>query len=139
MAGNNRRKKFPCLSKSSSDVNKHLKGVMKELRNFHAIMDRSPAVVFLWKVEEGWPVEYVSNSVNQFGDSADDFISGRVSWVGVTHPDDVPRLESEIEHYSKEGIQDFSQEYRLITRRGDIRWIEDRTMAIINSKGNVTH
>lgn len=139
MAGNNRRKKSTCSSKSSIDPNKQLKKVMKELKDFHSIINRSPAVVFLWKIAEGWPVEYVSESVHQFGYSAEDFISGRVSWVGVTHPDDVPRLEKEIEHYSREEIREFAQEYRLITRHGDIRYIEDRTMAILDSKGNATH
>jgi PAS domain-containing protein len=59
--------------------------------------------------------------------------------VGVTHPDDVHRLETEIENYANEGTREFTQEYRLITKSGDIRWIEDRTMAVLDSKSKITH
>lgn len=139
MAGYNRKTNQPVSSKKSIDPHQRLKNAIKNLNNLRSIIDRSPAVVFLWKAEEGWPIEYVSKSIHQFGYSDEDFLSGRVSWVGITHPDDVPRLEKEIEHYSREGIRDFAQEYRLITRSGDIRWIEDRTMAVLDKKGTTTH
>ena len=59
--------------------------------------------------------------------------------MGVTHPDDVHRPETEIEQYANEGIREFTQEYRLITKSGDIGWIKDRTMAVLDSKGKITH
>ena len=59
--------------------------------------------------------------------------------MGVTLPDDVHRLETEIEHYANEDIREFTQAYRLITKSGDIGWIKDRTMAVLDSKGKITH
>ena len=139
MAKHDRNQEGEYSSRVLNKALRELKKARRQLKGFQALIDRSPAVVFLWKVADGWPVEYVSKSVKQFGYTDDDFMSGRVSWVGVTHPDDVPRLEAEIRDYEKEGIREFSQEYRLITRSGDIRWIEDRTMAIVDTKRNVTH
>ncbi|OQX77083.1 MAG: hypothetical protein B6D64_08800 [Bacteroidetes bacterium 4484_276] len=39
------------------------------------LIEKSPIVKFLWKNQETWPVEYVSENVkNIFGYTADDFI-----------------------------------------------------------------
>ncbi|NQU11398.1 PAS domain-containing protein [bacterium] len=112
----------------------------KRLAEFREIVTGSQAVVFRWRVAEGWPVEFVSNNVvDVLGYTAEDFTSGRVSWPGITHPDDVPRLETEVASYLREGIMEFSQEYRLLTRSGDVRWIEDRNMALVDQKGRITH
>ena len=47
-------------------------------------------VVFKWKNEKGWPVEYVSpNVVGFFGHSAEDFMTGRVPYIDVVHPDEL--------------------------------------------------
>jgi len=112
---------------------------LRNLQDLQSIINRSPVVVFLWRVAEGWPVEYVSDSVRQFGYSAEDFTSGRVSWTAVTHPEDVPRLEAEVADYIQRGVREFRQEYRLIRRDGEARWVEDRTRALCDALGHVTH
>jgi len=116
-----------------------LQKTVSKLREFEAIVRRSPAVVFLWRVTDGWPVEFVSDGVSQFGYTPDDFTSGRVSWVSVTHPEDVSRLEAEVADYTRRGIKQFTKNYRIISRSGDIRWIEDHTIAIEDSSGTLTH
>jgi hypothetical protein len=51
-----------------------------KLRESHDIINESPAVIFLWKNSEGWPVEYVSENVRDlFGYSAEEFMTGRIS------------------------------------------------------------
>ena len=96
-------------------------------------------MVFLWRVAPGWPVDFVSDNVIQFGYTKYDLISGRVSWVGITHPHDVPRLEAEIADYTRRGIREFTQQYRLFAKSGDVRDIEDRTVVVIDRKGVITH
>lgn len=108
-------------------------------RDLERIVNRSPAVVFLWRVAEGWPVEFVSDNISQFGYTAADLMSGRVSWPGITHPDDVPRLEAEAARFLREGVTEFSQQYRLLTRSGEVRWVEDRNLALADPSGHITH
>jgi two-component system sensor kinase FixL len=109
----------------------------KSLQELREIINRSPALVFLWRVAPGqWPVEFVSENVERaLGYSAEDFMSGRVSWPGITHPDDVPRLEAEVLAYLAEGRRDWSQEYRLITRSGEIRWFQDQNLVLLGVDG----
>jgi two-component system sensor kinase FixL len=112
----------------------------KNLRELREIINRSPVLVFLWRVVPGqWPVEFVSENVERSLEyTAEDFLSGRVSWPGITHPDDVPRLEAEVAQYLAEGRTDWSQEYRLITRSGAIRWFRDQNLALPDAEGRVT-
>jgi two-component system sensor kinase FixL len=128
-----------CLVGTGIDITER-KQVERSLHELREIIDRSPALVFLWRVAPGqWPVEFVSENVQQaLGYTADDFLSGRVSWPGITHPDDVPRLEAEIAAYLAEGRKDWSQEYRLITRSGEIRWFQDQNLVLGDENGRPT-
>jgi len=116
------------------------KQVEKSLGELRDIVNRSPVLVFLWRVVPGqWPVEFVSENVERsLGYTVDDFLSGRVSWPGITHPDDVPRLEAEVAHYLEEGRRDWSQQYRLITKSGEIRWFTDQNLALPDPDGRIT-
>lgn len=113
----------------------------RELDILQSIVNRGPAVLFLWRAEpENWPVEFVSDNAGKIlGYPAEDFMAGRVSWPGITHPEDAPRLEAEVAQYLGKGIHEWSQEYRLISKSGRIRWIQDWNRALTNGKGEVTH
>ena len=42
------------------------------------IINNSPVIVFLWKYEEGWPIEFVSENVSRLGYEVEDFISREI-------------------------------------------------------------
>ena len=42
------------------------------------IINKSPAIVFLWRAQPGWPVEFVSDSIRQLGYEPEDFTSDGV-------------------------------------------------------------
>jgi two-component system, cell cycle sensor histidine kinase and response regulator CckA len=112
--------------------------LITKLHDYQDIINRTPAVIFVWRAGPCYPVEFVSENVERLlGYKPDDFVSGKVSWPGITHPDDVPRLEADLERYTKAGIIDFSQHYRLKTAWGEYRWFEDNTSAILDDGGNV--
>lgn len=109
-------------------------------REMETIVNRSPAVVFLWKAAEGWPVEYVSDNVRQFGYTPEDFCSGRVPFASIIHPDDLERVASEVARYSAEpGREAFVQEYRIVSPDGRVFWLDDRTWIRRNAAGEITH
>ncbi len=117
----------------------HLQRALEELQELHDVVSHSPAVVFRWRLEEDWPVEFVTENIRQFGYTAEELRSGTVSWPGMTHPDDLPRLSKEVEQYLREGRHEFHQEYRLITRSGEVRWVRDWNRTLTNNAGEVTH
>jgi len=104
------------------------------------IVNRSPAVAFSWRATANWPVEFVSDNIQQFGYKPDDFYSGSVPYSDIVHPEDLARVGAEVAHYSRQPQCDsFTQEYRIITSDGRILWTDDRTWIIRDENGAITH
>ncbi|MDI3486190.1 MAG: hypothetical protein PWQ51_1495 [Methanolobus sp.] len=121
------------------NTNEVLYEALRMRRMLESIMSSSPAIVFLWKPEQDWPVEFVSENIKQFGYNVNDFISGKIIYGDIIHPSDLHRVRSEVERASREGFSDFSQEYRILTKSGDVRWVDERTLLHYNERGMVDY
>lgn len=114
----------------------------KDLQESHDIINSSPAVAFLWANTEGWPVDHVSvNVADLLGYTAEDFMLGRIAYADLIHSDDLERCTCEVETYSQDpDTSDFIHDpYRVITKNGETRWLDDRTSICRNEDGEITH
>ncbi|MFH1724981.1 MAG: PAS domain S-box protein [Elusimicrobiota bacterium] len=112
------------------------------LKETEKIINMSPAVVFLWRNAEGWPVELVTENVKElFGYTAEEFMSGKVAYAKVVHPEDLDTVGEEVARHSAEaGREDFVHvPYRIVTKDGQTRWVDDRTHVRRDAGGAVTH
>ena len=112
------------------------------LEEANDIINRSLVVAFRWKNAEGWPVDFVTDNVESlFGYKAEEFTSGKVSYAGTVHPDDLERVAKEVAEYSQEKSRlTFDHEpYRIITKDGKTKWLNDSTFIRRNEKGEITH
>ncbi len=116
-----------------------LRSAMAKLKDTQEVISNSPAVLLIWRNDQGWPIEFVSDNVSQIGYDASDLLSGRVSISDIVHPDDLGRIEAELEAYASKGVDEFPQEYRIRTRSGSERWMDHRAFACRDSQGNITH
>jgi PAS domain S-box-containing protein len=116
-----------------------LKLALARREELEQIVNRSPSVVVLWLAEENWPVEYVSQSIRQFGYQPEDFTSRRLSFRGITHPDDRERVGVEVDAHAVNRDHEYNQEYRIVCADGSIRWVDDHTVVRFDKDGNVTH
>jgi PAS domain S-box-containing protein len=106
------------------------------------IVNMSPAVAFLWKNEADWPVEYVTDNVERIlGYSREEFVSGQVLYGHIVHPHDLERVTREVTSATQRDDTDaFEHEpYRIITKGGEIRWLDDRTYIRRDQIGRITH
>ncbi len=103
------------------------------------VVENSQTVLFRWKAAEGWPVEYVSNNVVQFGYDPVDFLSGKLLFASIIHQEDIERVSREVQEYSGKGKDRFKQEYRIIAKNGTIHWVDDRTVIERSKNGEITH
>ena len=114
----------------------------KALHEAYTIINRSPAVAFLWKCTEGWPVEFVSGNVLELsGFSSEDFMSGLVPYADIVHPEDADRVASEVESFSSDIKNSFiiHEPYRIIAKDGKIKWLDDRTYIRRDDSGKISH
>jgi PAS domain S-box-containing protein len=111
----------------------------EDLRKANMVVENSPVVLFRCKAGPGWPVELVSKNVVQFGYTPEELLSGELTYSSIVYPRDLGKLTTKREEYAAAGKGQWFQEYRIVTREGDIRWIIDETVCERNEAGEITH
>ncbi len=103
------------------------------------IINEGPSVAFVWHLVDDWPVTYVSENVKQFGYTSKQFMTGEVRFDDIVHTEDMERVKREVEQHLKSGTEKLSQNYRIVTRDGDIRTISDWSHTIRDSNGDAIY
>lgn len=113
------------------------------MRQFNINMDSliisSPAVIFLCKPTGNWPLELITENIRQFGYRVEDFISGRIQYLDLIHPEDLEKVNSEISRCVKDGCAELTQEYRMLTASGETRWVEVKLLIRKGENGSLSY
>ncbi|HVO84226.1 MAG TPA: SpoIIE family protein phosphatase [Syntrophobacteria bacterium] len=105
------------------------------LRLAEMIIARSPVVLFRRLAGEQPNLVYVSSNISQFGYSDRDFVNGRVRFSQIVHPEDRKRLMKEVRQFADADVEEYTQSYRILTRSGEVRWVEDQTSVVRDDQG----
>ncbi|GMV24735.1 MAG: hypothetical protein AMXMBFR58_07660 [Phycisphaerae bacterium] len=84
-------------------------------------------------------IEHVSENISQFGYTADDLLSGRVKYLDLVHPEDLPRIQAEVRRQVSSTQTHVFQEYRIRTADGRWVWLADYTTIVRDASGAATH
>lgn len=106
------------------------------------IIDNSPAILFRRLAAEDPKLRkmvYVSPNISRFGYTAEDFINGRIMFRDIVYREDSERTLNELQTYVNRGVEKYTQIYRIITREGDVRWIEDRTSVVEDAETGIRY
>lgn len=110
--------------------------VQKVLEN---VIESSPAIVFFRKPDENWPVEFVSENISQFGYTAKELMSGKILYGDIIHPSDLEKMNQGTLRCFQEGENNISLEYRILTRSGEVRWIDERSVIKRDAQGRIQY
>jgi phosphoserine phosphatase RsbU/P len=105
------------------------------LRLAEMIIAQSPVVLFRRRAGKRPALVYVSSNFSQFGYSADDFIRGTIRFTQIVHPEDRDRLVKEVKQFAEADVEEYTQSYRIVTRSGEVRWVQDQTSVVRDEKG----
>jgi len=97
-----------------------------------------PQVIFIRKAEAGFPVEFASANVSGFGYEPADFRAGKILYADIVHPEDLEAFNFGVISNSERGITDYTLEYRILTKNGEVRWVEDRTLIQYGKNGRIS-
>lgn len=124
---------------------KHLEAISKvhykALKQEREMFITGSVVIFKWRNQENWPVEYVSANVkNMLGYSDDEFVDGSLIYSKLIHKDDIDRVFSEVTQGMESDDNHFFHEpYRLKGKNNKFIWIDDHTSIIRDNENNITH
>lgn len=102
-------------------------------KNADVIIENSPAILFRRLAAENLKqrvMVYVSPNISRFGYRAEDFMNNRIMFRDIVYSQDTERTKKEIQDYVNRNIEEYTQTYRIVTRDGEVRWIEDRTSVV---------
>ncbi len=113
----------------------------KEQASLLSLFDKGEAILFKWRNDNVWSVDYVSESVSGlFGYSSYEFMSNKIDFASCVHEDDILMVRSEVELMNNQKL-DFHRHspYRIKTKNGDTKWIMDYTVTQKNSKDEIVY
>jgi PAS domain-containing protein len=104
-----------------------------------SLLDLGNSVLFKWRNDDVWSVEFVSESVMKLlGYSSKEFIDGKIKYADCIHHDDIKRVISEVENAINKKLYYFNHEpYRIITKDKKIKWIHDDTVIVRDDNGDI--
>jgi PAS domain S-box len=92
------------------------------------VIRNSPVIVFLWEYMPTWPVDFVSENISQLGYKVEDFTSKKLRYIDIIHPEDLDKIQKELFKRVESGCNEYNAEYRILTKSGEIRWVDERTV-----------
>ena len=95
-------------------------------------------VVFYAVNDEQLTVKEISDSISSYGYSTEDFVSGKLGWKDLLHPDDYKFFMESIctEMMDEQGM---TLEYNILTKEGNPVWITCVCIPELNDVGQITH
>lgn len=104
-----------------------LKDYQDNLEKLKRVIDNSSVIAFRCRPDENWSVEHISSNIGLLGYQAKNLLSGQVNFADMVHPQDLPRVKKEIECFTQRGLENFTQEYRIVSPSGKVFWVDDRS------------
>lgn len=113
----------------------------QELAQDRNLFLQGPVVVFKWRNEPNWPVDYVSgNALAVLGYDRDEWLEQKVAFQDLVHPEDLARVRDEVQQAVQAGADALEhQPYRLRHRAGRSIYVLDHTTVIREPSGRITH
>jgi PAS domain S-box-containing protein len=108
------------------DERKRAKLQLEEERD---VFTKGPVVVFRWENADGWPIEYVSENVEEvLGYTPAELLSEEVQFADLVHDDDIDRILEAGDGRDESWIDPQGLDpYRVLTAEGDVRWVMEYT------------
>lgn len=123
------------------ELNKRNTELLEEQKTLLSLFDKGDSLLFKWKNDSVWSVEYVSKSVEKLlGYSKDDFITSKILYSELIYQDDLKQVMQEVEEEVKTKSDFFVHKpYRVVTKDGAIKWVLDYTVTQKDHYGEITH
>jgi PAS domain S-box-containing protein len=109
------------------------------LRELESIINRSSAVVVLWHVVDDWGIKFVSDTIRQIGYTPEELYTGRIHLYEIIHPQDLGPFMHRIARLSCAGREHLIEECRVLTKDGEVRWIENHVWIRRDAEDRITH
>lgn len=118
------------------DKNKRLK---KELLDVELLVEDGKIVIFKLVNDKDLSVQYISNSIKNFGFTKKEFELHERNFIELIHNEDKDKFQVAINAALKNDLPNFTVECRVKNAANETRWISTRVILIKNHSKQVSH
>ncbi len=123
---------------SARDITERKKNE-ESLQELKSIINLSPVIAVLWRSEDEFSVDFISENISSLGYSVEKFKSGQYTFKDIICPLDWPFFYKKAMESIARGKEDFSYEYRVQSLEGKTRWVYDHSWIRKNKEGSVQY
>jgi PAS domain S-box-containing protein/putative nucleotidyltransferase with HDIG domain len=106
---------------------------------YRVLVEQSPAATYVDAINDSSSTFYISNRIEEIcGYPAENWINNKDFWLSIVHPDDRERVQAE-NLRTNQSFEPFRMEYRLIARDGNITWVRDEAIIMLDEEGRPHH
>lgn len=118
---------------------REISAINKQQKSLLSLFEKGDSVLFKWRNDESWSIEYVStNVINLLEYTKEEFMSKNILYSNCIYEEDLKEVENEVK--SKVATnEDFFKHtpYRVVTKSGQIKWVLDYTVTERNISGEI--
>jgi PAS domain S-box-containing protein len=103
------------------------------------IFNQSPAIGFLWSANDAKTVEFVTDNIKQWNYTPEDFYSQKLTFSDIIFEEDRAVILKDLSQKIESGTERIKQQYRIITKEGNVRWVDSHLYARLGENDIVTH
>ena len=134
------------LLRQTADINVALQAevsnrhqVQTQLLRERQLFTKGSVTVFRCSTEQGWPIEYISETISQYGYDSKLLVEEKTRYASIVHASDVQRIaESELQS-GQDGTHYIGVDYRIVCADGDVRWVYSYSIPVRDDAGMLTH
>ncbi len=102
-------------------------------------LSSSPDILISCQIKNGWPVEYISENILQFGYESDELINNVSHFQDMIHPEDRARVYHEFNDHNQKGYNSFRQQYRIVSKNGTLHQVEEQKVIKRDAENNALY
>ncbi len=134
----NENNAFKRMLMMSMDIDK-TKRMSKELLNVELLVKDGKIVILKWNYDKNLSVNFVSNSIKNYGYVKNDFESGALNYMDIVYAKDKKSLRETIAYNIQIEQKSFSKIYRIIDNANKIRWVYTRVLLLKDDMGEIKY
>lgn len=111
-----------------------------DLEEAYEIIIKSNLVIFKWTLSEEVPTDFVSENIDMFGYTPEDFYTGPLKdYWDFVHPEDRVRVKGQLYYARAHGSESYKNQYRVLCKNGDNKWVEEWVIHERDPEGRLMH